>query len=397
MRDLDFIARLGNKDAIRALRNLGNLAADTLLSLRPASPESCGEEPKPPHPFSLPVLTLQGDLSSITQILTREANAISSLPYSSIRNEFHARPNHSVPNIVIDIEESLIKAGDKVENVNDPISASEYQNMNPADRLERLAEGAEHLRKMPKKPEHERLSNLSQSTVRDIARLLIECKISKNRPSLALTFNSVAAESLEWPISTSAIQEKRAEINSLLDSLSLGSALPFKVQKNGPGRNRGFRDGQHSAFALEYCIRLVVEREQFSGVSNEGKEKMRKIASLLDNESLSKPLQYAWHNETIDGVNIGWGRHNHWKLKAALLPPFPKASDTESKADLGVWRDAAVLLARSMCADDWEGYRLWPTCVTERAKTRKYAKTIRKTQSSVKEMLMNGLKGLQFD
>ena len=102
MRDLDFIARLGNKDAIRALRNLGNLAADTLLSLRPASPESCGEEPKPPHPFSLPVLTLQGDLSSITQILTREANAISSLPYSSIRNEFHARPNHSVPNIVID-------------------------------------------------------------------------------------------------------------------------------------------------------------------------------------------------------------------------------------------------------------------------------------------------------
>ncbi|MEI6674798.1 MAG: hypothetical protein WCO57_06440, partial [Verrucomicrobiota bacterium] len=40
MCDLDFIARLGSKDAIRALRNLGNLAAETLLSLRCEFPPS---------------------------------------------------------------------------------------------------------------------------------------------------------------------------------------------------------------------------------------------------------------------------------------------------------------------------------------------------------------------
>lgn len=391
---LAFQATLGCKESIRALRNIGNRAAESLFSLAPSNSNNSAENDwLTARPANLAPMVFTGDLTQINGILTRESEAISILPSASIHEEFASRSLHSNKGPILHFKK-LSALDKKTDTPCEPISADDYQVMHPDDRISRMLAATDYVNSLSKE---EKQTKVAESAIHDVIRKMIESKLSRELKLIVRkAVHDVASESITWPIPVSAFEDKRNEIKSLVDSLPLGQLLPFRVKRLGKGgANRDFSEGSLVVFALEYCSRLFIENQRFPGVSQKNLNKMREIDLKLDADFSARPQFSQSYNQVIQNFTHTWDQDNHWMLRALLLPPFPrmtkiKSSETEH---LDQWLNAAMLLANTNCGGDWMHYE-WPSCVTDRSGYDETQKRHRDIKQSVREKLRQGIKSL---
>ncbi len=221
--------------------------------------------------------------------------------------------------------------------------------------------------------------------------------LRKSRTLVQRSARSLAALSLYWPVVAHAWQESLDILSNQVQDLELGSALPFKVKRNtSKGRPRDFDDRSSTLFGLSLISRLSEQQLMFPSILADETKQLAAIDKWLDDLSNTQPDSRECRTTTINGNPYTWNLQTHWRLKAVLLPEFPKSVDTGLEAE-SRWKDAMLSLANDMCQGDWEGYPWWPLGVHERGRYDKKAKRHRTKYQAVAELINKGMQNLVKD
>jgi hypothetical protein len=402
---LSTLAGAGRDDAAVALRNIGNLAATELESfiLLQASKVSRRSGSATPGPFkasavfSRPVVEINGDLSSVVEVLRSEEQAIARLSDDEIKDQVENQRIAGRGRFVVNalaalgfpkelLDEHRRRTSEKSVHYNHPIPILEAQLA-----ITKTVKGETDPQKRPEAVRIE-LLKLTQH--------LLEARLEELSIAKAA---GLSPKSLEWPVCVSAFGRDTQE---KVESLKLGSAVRFRPRgvDNKTGRPTVVEPGSVIHFALEYCIALddarrmhlnstKQERADWSNSIDGIEEAVKKgVGGDSAKKLLAQPSKPN-RSDPYHGVSLCI----LWTYKAALLPVFPSMDDLKNAdhatADLELWIDAAVARARMICWNDWEGYIGWPTCVVERRFQSK--KRGRSAQSVVREKLREGMLKLE--
>lgn len=400
-------ARMGSQEAILALRNLGNIVAreleylaglasddnedkSTSISPRKKSIDLGGSSPA--------VIRLRGDFSSVNEILSRESDVISNSSFESSRDQLSPHSS-SARKAVADVMDSLRWPDSFSDFIHHKFHSDSVYSGHPEARLERAMNIVNDSEIKLKVSDKERLGMTSHIVIRDIIRQKIEQIMPEYfRNKTIENFEHILTESLIWPISTSAFNDGRKELERKVQRLSLGTALPFRLGSKGKaGANRKFESGSYVTFALEYCLALHQVRRAWS-VNSDKSSAYTPVIELsqsnspatrgpADKKGESPSAEQALPEETMD-----------WTELARRLSPFPVLCKTSSKTEklaIETWHQAAMARAETVCRGDWEGYPLWPKCVKDRAGFDGTSKRNRTVKEVVKEKLRMGMEKLQ--
>ncbi len=404
LKNLAVLASLGNEDAARSLRNLGNLAAielDALVQTPPAATPAQAVEKAtagPPHRlevFSLPVVEIRGDLSPIKKILRDEEKAIETFSAEEISGRVEALGRASHRRYVVNALRSLGFSVDILDqHVSRTSEASVHYN-HPYAILEQQHVAIEGTKGEP--AAYRRKKRALIAMYQAIGSLM-EFKLATLSPNTA---SGLAPKSLDWPLSVSAFQ---IDLMQRHGSLQLGTCMAFRPRPSGKqavgekdfGKVRFIEPGTPAAFALEYCIELDNVRRANIDASGAQKKTWEEwvagIEVAISDRKASELITMPDPNNPFNGQSL----RSLWTLKSALLPDFPSEcpkEDQKAATDLGLWVDAAFARARVICWNDWENYGGWPKCVQTRCAQNAVRK--RTAESVVREKLKEGMMRLE--
>lgn len=373
IQQLKYLANLGSADAVRALRDLGNSAAESLVSLLPGEPKEMQETGLPPL-YGMPLAAdlkpanLQVDLASVNEILTRGRHTI----LGSSSEEIHTFYGIIKYQREIRVE---VRVNPSIERLQPPPMATDAQIVTTAGNTEY---SASRFRAMG-----------AITAIETVVSLMIQTRISallakRRREAL----NLVASQSLVWPIPAPAFEDRREEIVDLLNALPLGKMLPFRLtRKEGSGANRDLNGGP-TALALEYCTQMFIIQDFFHPLSTNYKAKLKRIDQNLDSDrrKSNRNTEYAFK---IEDWEFCWNLENHWEVKSALLPIYPPTRQGQppgllEEKQLKKWLDASVLLAQSRCSGDG-GNPNWQLAASGVS-----------SEGDFKKKMMAGMKNLQL-
>lgn len=404
---LSVLAKLGNEDAIRALRDIGNSAARTLVDL--GRKKESKDYPEKPSMFAAgrpPVVKLRGDFSTINKILAgQDAPAVQSTEKSRRLQSFHQL---EASEFVVDVIDNLHWQDDRAAVFRNTFIASFGEGFDSNNKLS-LTDPRERLWLMFRKsngngtkidPGSEAAN--AEVVLHDTIRRKIEERLLRLAPQAASeAVLRVASESLFWPLPTSAIQEEVRRADTERERLRLGSGLPFRLKRKGDrGRPRDFKKGSMNAFALEYCIALLDQKRWQTPQTTEVLQRMRNRLDTLVNETLPAIVKAEIHG-AIDTMKKAHALESRWRLEATFLPDFPAPEGTYgSDKVLEHWHRVAMLLAESVCRGDWDRYPWWPQWVMNRVRKVGKSGKKRSTKEAVSECLRRGItniRGLEPD
>ena len=359
IQQLRFLAHYGSDEAMEALRDIGNHAAELLRTFLPANvlEERLTQLPKHYPPSTVPPVLLDMDMGGVSEILTREREMIDSSSreqilscYRSIAGRPDIRVKVSIPPLI-----PSSGAGNEIAGTGSVTANGSL--------------GAQH-------------------AIQEVVRSMVDSRLSEIlAPRMHNALFTVAGCSLVWPVPASAFKDLRPDIAHLLDALPLGRILPFRLDPiKGPGRKREPYAGP-VALALDYCTQLSLVQYEMKSLSPRSRGILAKKDELLESSKCANvcPFEIKDQDRTLRF-------EQHWQVKAALLPDYPATSKDKSparrreQAKLEKWLKAAELLAKFECGGDWESHR-WPPGIKPQAG--------RGMDDVIKDKLKIGMKRLQ--
>ena len=415
---LAVLARLGRTGAVRALRDIGNLAAEELDELMASASAIAGERASsrtgvtPPWPapgYEHPVLEFRTGLDPIRAILQTEEETIANLSPAAIYTWVAESGLVSRERWVVNALEALGFSAETMESHTAETGPASVDYMYPITILKRHCEAISSDASLSGEQKRKALAENAMHTA---VRMIIESQLSALAEGTASeTIRDVASQSWKWPVSALAFVDAIQMMNAGVTALGLGTRLPFRLNRCGAaktgvkrhendlggGRNRSFKPGSPAAFALEYCLALNDSRQANLGASDLEKADwaaaVERIERGIRERTLCNPRTDGDPEDPGDGHFLSY----YWHLKAALLPEFPAAaSDASSGPDsaINAWVDAAVARARLICRNDWDNYKGWPTCVANRVCYDPNSK-MRSAKDAVREKLAEGMDKLR--
>jgi hypothetical protein len=395
IRQLAAMGLFGDKDAVRALRDIGIQVNSALTSLtqggdNEAAQGKPGRQPTLEFVGAKTTVKLAGDFSPVTDILRQQSSKVSSFPPAEIQKLLKSKLRPGSQGLIdLDVGTALTWHDEPLEYLasTESVMPNHYKEWR---RRMRIAPAGSLPEMSPENP-HAALHTGLEGMI--AGRLL---SIANDTARKAVNF--IASESLTWPTFVSALEDIQPCRDSYLASLPLADGLPFRTKRKGvAGKKRDFQRGTQAAFALEYCVKLNAIR---SSHINSGAAQLESIRQRVEGHEALRSANLVSYYQSLNDVG-GWSSLNRdglWVFKAALLPPFPpedKGRSPESVACFKEWLKVAMLRAERLCSGDWEIYPWWPRCVTARAGYNSRVQRDRTLRETVREKLQEGMKILQ--
>lgn len=363
---LNLLATYGSHDAIRVLRDLGKRAAESLLSYFPDTSEA-GETRATPPTLRLPPnqitprVRLNVGMGPVYKIILGASTTIRASSKDEILAGYASIAGNPDIRIRVEVSRDGPVLLPLLEGVGANNSAEDFQT------LEAI------------------------SAVETVVARMVESRLSAIlAPRMHEAADTVASYSLDWPIPVPAMEDGRPGAFALVGSLGLGKILPFRLaRKGGSGSNRDFSKGP-TALAMGYCVKLFITQLEFATLTANDCATLISIDKQLDLDRRTSRFDANYSSES-GNQKWNWDRWSHWKLKAALLPDYPKARRIRNAVEqetFNLWLNAAMLLAESDCNDDWEHYS-WPVDIEGQGD--------RSSKAEVRQILRKGMKNLRRD
>lgn len=178
---------------------------------------------------------------------------------------------------------------------------------------------------------------------------------------------NLAGKVLEWPHCLFAdVSDQTRSLKTQLDILNLGSSIPaYSLERKNLSLSC-YDHYSNKEFTLSVVAALEIHRSKRFFLPGSEYWEFRKCRDpWLENCS-----KMPWH------------------LKASYLPAL-----TANPADLKKWQDVSLAYLEDLCQSKWDDHP-WPKCVQKHTRVHSQSPTYRRMKSSVSEAIRLGLKSL---